>query len=154
MDFNDLFEYRNGELYWKNCLYKAYNGKKAGHIHRSGYWRLKINKESYQAHRVIFAMHNGYMPKQIDHIDGNKSNNKIENLREATPSQNGWNRFLQKNNKSGIKGITWRKDCNRWLAQVRVNYKIFYLGLFEDVEKAKIVLSEFRSKHHGNFAKN
>jgi len=154
MDFNDLFEYRNGELYWKNCLYKAYNGKKAGGIHQTGYWRLKINKKSYQAHRVIFAMHHGHMPKQIDHIDGNKSNNKIENLREATPSQNGWNRFLQKNNKSGIKGISWRKDCNRWLAQVRVNYKIFYLGLFEDVEKAKIALSEFRSKHHGNFAKN
>ena len=62
--------------------------------------------------------------------------------------------FCKKNNKSGIKGITWRKDCNRWLAQVRVNYKIFYLGLFKDIEKAKVALSEFRSKHHGNFAKN
>jgi hypothetical protein len=154
MNFNNYFEYQDGQLYWKNCRYKAYNGKKAGHVHKTGYWRIKLNKENYQAHRIIFAMHHGFMPEFIDHIDGNRSNNKIENLRQATKQQNNWNRAIQKNNSSGIKGISWREDCKKWIACCRVNYKLVYLGLFNEIEEAKKVLSEFRSKNHGNFAKN
>ena len=153
-DFKEYFDYKNGELYWKNCRYKAYNGKKAGHIHKTGYWRIKLNKENYQAHRIIFAMHHDFMPEFIDHIDGDTSNNKIENLREATRTQNFQNSKKTIRNKSGVKGVFWHKIKNRWIARVSVNGKEIHVGTFTDLDEATKAVKQFREKHHGEYARH
>ena len=155
MNFNDFFEYRDGELYWKvSTNSKIKVGKKAGCITSKGYLTIKVNKKPYLAHKIIFSIHYGYIPKEIDHIDLNKLNNKIENLREATREQNQWNRKLQSNNSSGIKGVYWHKRDKSWRVQLRFNKKMNYIGSFKDLELAELVASEARSKYHGNFAKN
>jgi hypothetical protein len=90
----------------------------------------------------------------IDHIDGNSSNNRIENLRGVTGSQNQWNRKKSVNNTSGIKGINWDKQKSKWVSRVMVNYKSIFLGRFDTLEEATVAVENAREKYHGEFARH
>jgi len=100
---HSLFEYKEGKLFWKTdrARGKVKKGDKAGCLTSRGYHRLMLNYKEYPTHRIVFMMHHGYMPKVVDHIDGNPLNNLIENLREASAQTNQYNRKLNKNNTSG-----------------------------------------------------
>jgi hypothetical protein len=152
---NSLFKYENGKLFWKTSKAKRIKiGQEAGSHRSKGYFVVGVNGFNYGVHRIIFAMHNGFMPKMIDHIDGNPSNNKIENLRSANHSENGCNKTIQTNNTSGIKGVSWVKSRKRWVAKVQINKKSHQLGYFKDLELAELVAIEGRCKYHGQFARN
>jgi hypothetical protein len=154
-ELNNLFDYVDGNLIWKiNARSNHVKGSKAGCIKGSGYIYIKINNKLYLAHRLIFLMHHGFLPKCIDHIDGNKTNNKIENLREATNQENQYNRKLSKNNKSGIKGISWNKLVKKWQIYLSINGKNISFGFFDDLELAELIINEAREKYHGKFARN
>ena len=147
----DLFQYKDGNLYWKKSISKkTVVGKLAG-SKLNGYKRVAFYEKEYYVHRIIFAMHHGYMPKFIDHIDNNKSNNRIENLREATHSENQWNHKLRSDNKSGVKGVSWASRDQRWKAQCYVNGKSHQLGYFKDLTEAKNVVMQFRQINHKEF---
>ena len=94
------------------------------------------------------------MPKLIDHIDNDPSNNKIENLREATRHQNGTNAKTWSNNISGAKNVSWHKQCKKWRVRVSINKKMETIGLFDDFDLAELVAVEARNKFHGNFARH
>lgn len=143
--FREIFEYKDGDLYRKSGQFKG----KAGTLHHTGYIQVKVGKKNYRAHRVIFAMHHGYMPKYIDHIDGNRLNNRIENLRPATNQQNQHNVGVCRRNKSGIKNVFF--DRNKWKVYMRINKRMTHIGSFEDVELAELVAAEARNKFHGEF---
>ena len=148
-----IFEYKDGDLYWKNSLsYCTKNGNKTGSISSTGYKVTFINKKSYKNHRLIFLFHKGYLPKILDHIDGNPLNNHIENLREATHQQNCQNRSKQKNNNSGYKNIAWIKSEKRWKVKINSNNKSYYLGMYKDLELAILVAEMAREKYHKEFA--
>ena len=152
---DELFEYKDGSLYWKVTLSnRGKIGNKAGSARTDGYLRLGINGKEYAIHRLVFFMHNGYLPKIIDHIDNNYLNNKIENLREATQSQNLQNSKLSKNNTSGIKNVSWDKEKNKWLVSIKIknNGKSQYIGYYADIELAELIAIEAREKYHGTFA--
>jgi len=152
-ELQKTFEYKNGEIFWKTKVGNKKIGDKAGCTNSLGYEKVIFRKKEYLVHRIVFALHNGFMPKMLDHIDGNKTNNKIENLREATKKENGYNRKLNKNNKSGIKGINWHKNNNKWQVSINVDGKQKYLGCFKDIEIAKKVIELNRVEHHKNFAR-
>jgi hypothetical protein len=148
-----LFEYKDGDLFWKNCnCNTVQNGDKAGHPNSYGYWRVETKYGSLAAHRIVFLMHHGFLPKVVDHIDGNKLNNKIENLRAATYHQNGCNSKISKRNTSGAKNITWRKAQNNWRVRIDVCGKTINVGQFEDLELAELAAVMAREKYHGAFA--
>ena len=150
-----IFEYKDGELFWKFALsYRIKLGDKAGSLSSTGYKVTFINKKSYKNHRLIFLYHYGYLPKILDHIDGNPLNNKIENLREATHIQNCQNRSKQKNNSSGYKNIAWIKKEKKWKVKINSNNKSYYLGMFSDLELAILVATMAREKYHKEFAVN
>ena len=152
---DELFEYKDGSLYWKVTLSnRGKIGNKAGSERTDGYLRLGINGKEYAIHRLVFFMHNGYLPKIIDHIDNNYLNNKIENLREATQSQNLQNSKLSKNNTSGIKNVSWDKEKNKWLVSIKIknNGKSQYIGYYANIELAELIAIEAREKYHGTFA--
>jgi hypothetical protein len=146
-----LFDYKNGELFWKNHKYKALNGRKVG-ANLEGYVVTAIKKKPIYNHRIIFMMFHGYFPYHIDHINGIKNDNRIENLRPATKIQNAYNRKTSKNNTSGAKGVRWDKKLNRWIAKINVDGKQKYFGSFKDIELAELVVTEARNKYHGEFA--
>lgn len=150
---NFLFDYKDGELYWKISLSsKSPKGCIAGTKGKDGYKRIGLNRKKYLNHRFIFLMHHGYLPKIVDHIDGNSENNRIENLRPATVSQNQWNSVKNQKNTSGYKNVTWSAKLKKWQVIVRVYRKDIYIGYFEDLELADLVAQEARNKYHGEFA--
>lgn len=152
---NFLFDYKNGELYWKFSLSsKSPKGSIAGAVKLDGYRRIGLNKKVYLTHRLIYMMFHGYMPEIVDHIDGNKLNNCIENLRGATKSQNCQNQKTPINNKSGYKNVCWNKRKNKWCVQLKVQDKSINIGYFKDLELADLVAQEARAKYHKEFAKH
>ena len=132
----ELFEYRDGELFWKKLLSKNTKiGSKAGSLHRTtGYYRVGIWGKSYRTHRLIYLYHHRETPKFLDHIDGNQVNNKIENLRAATGSQNHRNRKSCRGSK--WMGVDWRKSRNRWEARTKINGVSKYIGRSECMHDA------------------
>lgn len=146
-----LLEYRDGVLYWKVSRGKAKVGAKTGYLNQIGYFQTQVNGKLYLNHRLIFLMHHGYLPQYLDHIDGNTLNNKIENLRAATLTQNQYNRKLNKNNSSGVKGVWWRKDIKKWRVSFKINGKEKSFGSYDDLELAELVAQEARTKYHGAF---
>jgi len=149
---HELFEYRDGKLYNKT----ARNSRtKIGGIAgccSSKYSMVTINAIPWQLSRIIFMMHHNYVPEYVDHINGNKKDDRIENLRAATPHQNQCNHPLQSKNKSGVKGVSWVKKYQKWYACIRVNGKTKNLGLFSKLESAKEFVEFARENFHGSFA--
>jgi hypothetical protein len=97
-------------------------------------------------------MHHGYLPYHVDHINGIKNDNRIENLRPASKAENSYNSKLKKNNTSGIKSVRWNKINKVWMVTLGVNGKAKYFGSFKDIELAELVAIEARNKYHGQFA--
>ena len=124
---NQYFDYRDGKLYWKvSTAQRIKVGQEAGTKLPSGYVRVRINKKRIMAHRIIWEMHYGKIPDslQIDHINGVKDDNRIENLQLVTAKQN-----QQRKNYS--KGFSYSKDSHRvrrYSAHKMFNYKLYHLG--------------------------
>lgn len=151
-----LFRYENGKLFYKNKTHKFAKiqiGDEAGSLYSNGYLNVKIHKKPYAIHRLVFMMFHGFLPKTIDHIDGNKVNNKIENLRECNYVTNGYNRKIGSNNTSGYKNVTWSKRLKKWRVTLICNKKFKDFGYFEDLEFASLVAQEARNKYHNTFAR-
>jgi len=150
---HQLFEYQDGVLIRKiTTCPTAKKGMKINSIEPRGYVVVNIQEKSYKVHRLIYMMFYGFMPKMIDHIDGNKQNNKIENLREATHTQNLQNRPKYKSNTSGYKGVSFHKKTKKWQASIRINNKQNYLGLFKTPLDAYEVYCKEAKKYHKEFA--
>lgn len=152
---HELFEYRDGTLYWKvNKGNRTPKGSKAGTVCNHGYVNILIDGIRYKSHRIIFCMFNGYMPMFVDHIDNNRSNNKIENLREVTKSQNNQNARTRSDNTSGVKGVCWNSVINKWTARLNLSGKQILVGNFINLYDARIAIEEARNKLHGEFARH
>jgi hypothetical protein len=122
-----IFDYKNGSFYRKN-------GKISGTLHKSGYRQIKINNIVYPAHRLIWVYFNGSIDEsmQIDHINGMKDDNRVENLRLVTAQQNCFNR-----SRLNAKGYTWNKDVKKWQSSIWISGKQKYLGLFSNEQDAR-----------------
>jgi hypothetical protein len=151
-----LFDYANGALVRKisrSRLAKA--GDVAGCFDKKlGYHRVLIQGKSYLLHRIIFMHQHGYMPEYVDHINGDATDNRIENLRVATKIENSRNRAKHSNNTSGRKNVSWHKQHNKWSVTISAEGKKKHIGYFEDFELADLVAMEARDKYHGQFARN
>ncbi len=109
-------------------------GEIVGSNNGNGYLRTSINFKSYHIHRLVFMWHHGYFPKEIDHINGNRSDNRIENLRSVTHSQNGKN--IKTRNSIGINGIRWEESRSKWNVSIGVDKKKIHLGRFKNLNDA------------------
>ena len=149
---HQIFEYKDGNLYWKINKGVAKTGDITGCFSPSGYLNTTINRKTYRTHRLIFMWHYGFFPEEIDHEDGNSLNNRIENLRPANRGENCRNRTLTNKNKSGIKGVSWCKDRNKWRVQLQINGKKLNFGDYNDIDYAKFIADAMRYKYHKEFA--
>ena len=126
---------------YQKATNKKCAGKEAGSINDLGYRRVTFKwndkKSHWLQHRIVWAVHYGQWPtKNIDHIDGNKANNAIKNLREVTHQKNMKNRGIQKNNTSGHIGVGWDKFTSKWVAQIQNNGNRILLGRYINIEDA------------------
>jgi HNH endonuclease/AP2 domain len=129
-------------------------GSIAGGLDEKGYWKIKINGKKYLAHRLAHLYVNGaFPPFDTDHKDLNRSNNKWNNIREATRVQNFGNQSKYSNNKSGIKGVCWDRDARKWLAQIQINNKKMKLGRFDNIIDAQKAYATAAWIYFGEFAR-
>jgi len=158
----EYFDYNpdTGIIIWKkktSVKARIKIGQEAGHVKAYTknllYRIIKFNFIQYKAHRLAYYMYHGIDPRNndIDHEDRNGLNNKINNLRLATRSDNCKNRKFQKNNTSGITGVSWEKRRGKWLAQIKLNGKVKYLGLYINKEDADQARKEAEKKYFGKF---
>jgi len=121
--------YDNGKLFWKKSGSGVTVGAEVGCLHSTGYRKVRFRGINTTVHRLIFLHHYGYLPEnQIDHINRIRDDNRIENLREVSQSCNLRNMKLASANTSGIKGISYYKPQDKWLARIMVNNKSRHLG--------------------------
>jgi hypothetical protein len=150
----EIFDYIDGHLYWKsNRGSNRLKGKKAGWLNEGRHYDVMYKNKTHKMHRIIFLMHHGYLPKEIDHIDGNPLNNKINNLREVTHSQNMQNSRLRKDNISGEKGVIWDKTKNRWRVNCVLDKKQYHGGYHKNLTDAIDSVRKLRAKLHMEFAR-
>ncbi len=118
-----------------------------------GYLYICVDYRTYLAHRLAWLYVHGHFPKLIDHIDGDKINNRILNLRKATPFQSIGNTPVRKDNTSGYKGVSWEKRHKRWRARIVIDSKDVYLGEFVCKHQAAKAYNEKASEVFGDFAR-
>jgi hypothetical protein len=114
---------------------------------KSGYLRLTYKNKQYYIHRIVWKIHHGYLPLSIhiDHINRDKSDNRIENLRIVTPKENAKNRDYSNgwsNNTSGKTGVHWNSLSKKWWARIKVDNKRINLGLYDNIEDAILARQE------------
>lgn len=137
------YEPETGRLIWRynETMPTRWNSRwtdvPAGRISQCGYNQVSIYGTRYPSHRIIWAMTHGVWPGgEIDHIDGNRLNNRIENLRDVNRTENSKNMALRFDSTSGATGVCWDKSRNKWAAHIRINGLRLNLGRFISLEDA------------------
>ncbi len=130
---------------------RAPKGSMAGVCYNRGEIGIRFGGKRYLAHRLAWWFEHGEMPKQIDHQNGNPSDNRLDNLRPCTQSENLQNK--RGHNKAGLpKGVSYRKG-GRYQAMIGINYKQIYLGCFGTATEAALAYDRAARKHFGEFAR-
>ena len=133
----------------KTTASNAVKGSVAGNRNSRGYVKIKINGREYSAHRLAWLYVYGSFPEaQIDHINQDKSDNRIGNLRKATAPQNQQNVGVRKDNSSGFAGVRWNKQLGKWVANIRVHGIRKHLGCFDDMDAAVQARLNAELLHH------
>lgn len=156
VNWNDIFYIKDDELYWKSPIStKIKPGNKAWHKTKSRYISVMYNNKNYLCHRVIWIMVNGYLDDglEIDHINHVRCDNRIENLRTVNRTQNVRNLSKNKMNTSGVMGVSYEKQRDKWSAYIWDKNKKVYIGRFDkrgdaiDARKAKEVELGYHINH-------
>lgn len=153
-DIIEIFDYDpQGFLIWKHSK-QGRTKKVSGSQDKSGYSRVCIDYQRYMVSRIIWIFHNGDIPgdHEIDHIDSDPTNNKIENLQLVNKAQNRQKRRAMRNNTSGYRGVSYNKSKSKWFATICANGTRIRLGYFNDLEEAARAYDRASIQYHGDFA--
>ena len=156
-DWGDIFYYDGINLLWRVSLGCKKAGDIAGSVTNFGYRDAHYDGKHYLAHRIIWEMHNGPIPEgaEIDHMNHNRLDNRIENLRLVSHSENQKNQKAHRMNTSGVTGVHWCKSRCKWVARITVDGKHINLGGFDSKDSAVSArkTAEKRFGFHGNHGK-
>lgn len=131
------YDPQTGKFIWKRAK-SQWRGREAGMISVFGYRTISLKCQPCPAHRIAWVMAYGKDPiGEIDHINGDRSDNRLCNLRCVTSTENARNSRISKSNTSGVQGVSWYARSKKWLAQIRVNGRLLHLGYFETLDEAK-----------------
>ena len=150
----ELFDYdpATGDLIRRVAKANQPAGAVAGSVNAKGHLNVQVDGRLYAAHRLVFLMHHGWLPREIDHENRIKTDNRIGNLRPCSRSQNTGNVGLRSINITGFKGIWFAKHANRWRAAIKVHGVSKHLGYFDTPEAAALAYDKAASVHYGDFA--
>lgn len=163
-----VYDESSGKLFWRErcesgfsslgrCI--AWNERYAGKealtsVNGSGYRHGYVDYVTVIAHRVAWAIFHGDWPdSDIDHRSTDKLDNRMSNLRKATNAENMRNKRARRDNKCGLKGVCWNTSNKKWKAQISIDGKVMYLGLFDNAESAHSAYCAAAEKLHGEFAR-
>jgi hypothetical protein len=149
------YRYENGALYHRfKTSSRVRLDVPAGSLNKiKGYWYVRINNKKCLRHRLIFLYHHGWLPKYVDHINCDPQDDRIENLRETSASENNANAPMQCNNKSGYKGVSWHKGSQKWESRIKHKGKKFCLGLYDCPKEAHEAYCKKATEIFGDYAR-
>ena len=146
-------EYRDGHLWWIKPRQRVKVSQQFGSCYSTGYRVGMLKGKRYLEHRLIWLYHYGVWPKEhIDHINGVKDDNRIENLREATVQQNNFNRKSAKGSSSKHKGVCWNKERKKWEVRYRYKGKVYHVGYYETETEAAEAYRKATEHLHKDYA--
>lgn len=145
------YDLETGVFTWRVNRGKARVGRIAGTKHNRGYLTVVLDQKVYLLHRLAWFWVHDAWPIEIDHRDRVKTNNRIDNLRQATRQQNLRNTGLQKSNTSGIVGVSWHKRRKKWRAMITIDSKFKELGFFDAISDAAFAREVAEITHFGDF---
>ena len=150
-----LFSYKEGRLIWnEDRRANKVKGTLAGYLNPvTKYFLIRINNKGYKASHLIYIYHHGKDVQFIDHIDGDTTNDRIENLRECNLQQNAYNRRAQINTSSQYKGVSFCKKLNKWECSLATNGKQKKIGMFKTEIDAAIAYDKIAKVIQGDFAR-
>ena len=148
----ELFDYIDGKLIRKKTIGVSKAGSAVGRIGNRSYLVTDIGKKRCLVHRIVFMWHYGWLPEMIDHINGNRTDNRIENMRPATKLQNNANASIRRDNTTGFKGVSINKG--KYVANIRIGGKKVSLGSFETALEADAAVRVRREEIHGEYARH
>jgi hypothetical protein len=150
------YDASTGEFWWLiEPHHRMARGRFLGTRILRGYRSIKIDGFGVAAHRVAWCLSHGAWPEfEIDHINCDKSDNRLENLRCATRHENQRNAPIAKNNRSGYKGVYWNKSLKKWVAQIKTGGKNSSLGGFKTAAEASAAYEIEARKLFGAFARS
>ena len=162
------YEPETGLLYWRERplyhfrdenkrIMKVTNSKNVGnlvgYLNSMGYYDTELEDVRYRVHRIVWKLYYGVEPREfIDHINGDRTDNRIENLREANYNENMSNVKKSSKNTSGYKGVSWIKSKKKYRCVLTYNKKSIFLGYFDDPKEAHKVYCEASLKYHKEFS--
>jgi hypothetical protein len=156
-ELKEVLDYdpETGVFRWKASISaRAIEGREAGSMMQTGYRRICYQNRVFLAHRLAWAFVTGEMPMgEVDHINGDRSDNRMSNLRLATVQQNQANRKISKNNSAGFKGVWFCSEKGKFRAKIVVGGKRKLLGYFNTAEAAHKSYCEAAREHFGEFAR-
>ena len=148
----ERYIYKDGELVYRQKVRGTVKGQVAGTSFKDTYRKVSIDNKLYFVHRLVYLYHTGELPEYVDHINGDRTDNRISNLRSATHSENIKNSKLREDSKSGYKNVSYHKKRNHWVVSLKVNGYQKYIGAFKELELAGLVANQAREKYYGEFA--
>lgn len=147
------YDAHSGAFIWRKSRPKVVAGSPAGTIQR-GYWMVHLRGEDYHAHRLAWLYVYGRWPAgDLDHINRDKLDNRIANLREASRSENCANIGVPSHNTSGFKGVSYNRMMGKWTAYIRCRGRRYHLGAFATAEAAAAAYDEAAVRLFGRFAR-
>lgn len=134
----------------KTTSFQRKEGEPVGGKKGNGYWMTYIDGVNYYNHRLVWYIHNGLIPKNkyVDHINRNRMDNRIENLRLVSFTGNTQNASIRSDNSSGVRGVSWFSPTKKWRARIKVNKKEVCLGYFKEFSDAIRVRKAAENKYH------
>jgi len=148
-----MFDLVDGKLIRKVSAGNSKAGSVVGVIRKDGYSRVWACGVHALVHRLVWKMETGQEPpKYLDHVNGDRSDNRIENLREADHAINMWNQSIRKSNTTGFTGVSMRAANGAWVAAITVNKKRICLGTHVAIENALMAYEDGCRKYHGIYA--
>jgi hypothetical protein len=143
--------YDDGKLYRRGTSGKIATKHIGSNANTKKRGTVSINGKSHTIYRVIFIYHHGYIPNHVDHIDGDFNNNRIENLRDCTNSENQRNKPAQPNTTSQYKGVCWNKLSNKWTSTANFEGSRKHLGRFKTELEAASAYDKYMKQFNSPF---
>ena len=144
-----MYDANTGVFTWRATRRNCKQGAIAGTLDARGYRRISVDSKIYLAHRLAWLYEIGQWPLcELDHINRQRDDNRIVNLREANRTINTQNTNLRKDSQTGYRGVGWHKASKRWRARIQVNGKMLELGYFADMDDAAKAYATAAQIHH------
>lgn len=142
----------SGVFVWRESRGKAISGEKADAARHDGYIKITIDQKHYLGHRLAWFYVNGEWPEFLDHINRNRADNRLCNLRVVTRTENNQNKSTRLDNSSGVTGVSFDASRKRWTVRLKIAGKYKYFGRFESFSEAVSVRKTAEKQHFGEFA--